>query len=421
MDKSVPVIGIVAGEASGDLLGRSLMRAIKAIWPHAQFIGVGGVHMLQEGLTALGDIETLSVMGLIEPLKKLPQILKLRNRLINHFTKNKPICFIGIDAPDFNIGLEKKLKQQHISTVHLVSPTVWAWRANRIHGIKKAVDLMLLIYPFEKGIYDQHQIKSCYIGHPLADEIPNESTIQAKQAARAALNVADNQTVVGLLPGSRAAEIRYLGDAFFQTAIWLNQRKENLLFIVPCVNQARKMQAASALRAYPNLTNVILVDGQADLVMQASDAILLASGTAALQAAFYQRLFVVAYKMSGLSYQLAKRLIKLKHISMPNIILGRTVVPECIQTDVHPEKMGTLLLDYLQNEQNYQAVFDDLKQLKHQLTCDAGMRAAEAVIDFIQENNNQENNNDHCRYGRSRTGTTRRASHRSSSNITPSI
>lgn len=375
------VIGIVAGEASGDILGQSIMRSLKVRCPSVRFVGVGGTLMQKEGMESIGQIETLSVMGLIEPLKKLPQILRLKKNIISHFKKEPPACFIGIDAPDFNLRLEKTLKNKKIKTVHLVSPTIWAWRANRIHGIKKAVDLMLLIFPFEKEIYDKHKVPACYIGHPIADSIEMTSD---KLKARAALNLDPEAQWLALMPGSRDAELRYLANDFFLTAKWLKQRKPNLKFIVPCVNEARLNQIKESLQAFPDLQDVHLVLEQSITAMQASDAILLASGTAALQAALIKRPCVVAYRMSGFTYQIAKRLVKAKYMALPNIIANKRLLPEFLQDAVQPEAMGKALLEFLENSSANQELLAEFEKIHQSLKCDAGDKAAEAVLEFLK-------------------------------------
>lgn len=380
MKKDAPVIGIVAGETSGDILGQSLMQAIKKRCPDIIFVGVGGDNMLQEGLQPIGSIETLSVMGLIEPLKKLPQILNLRRNIIQYFKRHKPLCFIGIDAPDFNIGLEKKLRKSGILTSHMVSPTIWAWREGRINTIKKAVDLMLLIYPFEQKIYQNHHVKACYIGHPLADSLDETVT---KDQARTKLDIAIDKKVVALLPGSRSAEIRYLAHDFFETAMWLNKRRDDLTFVIPCVNQDKRNQIEAILSTFPTLKNIMLFDKQSELAISAADAALIVSGTSALQTALLKRPFIVAYKMSNFSFQLAKRLVKVKYISMPNIIADKKIVPEFIQNDVNPKHMGAILLEYLEQPEQHSTMMSAFEQMKQTLTCGAGDRAAEAVLELV--------------------------------------
>lgn len=385
MSKQI-VIGIVAGEASGDILGQSIMRSLKMRCPSVHFVGVGGAHMQKEGMESIGQIETLSVMGLIEPLKKLPQILRLKQNIISHFKKDPPVCFIGIDAPDFNLRLEKTLKNKKIKTVHLVSPTIWAWRANRIHGIKKAVDLMLLIFPFEKEIYDKHKVPACYIGHPIADSIEMTSD---KLKARAALNLDPEAQWLALMPGSRDAELRYLANDFFLTAKWLKQRKPNLKFIVPCVNETRLNQIKQILENFPDLQDIHLVLEQSVTAMQASDIILLASGTAALQAALIKRPCVVAYRMSGFTYQIAKRLVKAKYMALPNIIADKPLVPEFLQDAVQPEAMGKVLLEFLENPKSHEALLAEFEKIHQCLKCDAGDKAAGAILNFISQKSEQ--------------------------------
>lgn len=382
MSVPAPIFGIVAGEASGDILGQSLIQHLKQLYPDARFVGVGGDLMLKEGLEPLAPIETLSVMGLIEPLKKLPQILQLRNTLIRFFKQSKPLCFIGIDAPDFNLRIERTLKKQGIKTVHLVSPTVWAWREKRIFSIKKAVDLMLLIFPFEQSIYQKHQMPAVYIGHPMADEIPLTSD---KYQAREKLGLAKEGSYLTLMPGSRDAELRYLGAHFFQAALLLKQKYPKLQFLVACLNERRKQQLIQHLNGQFDLNDFTFIVGKATLAMQASDVILLASGTASLQAALIKRPFVVAYKMSGLTFQIAKRLVKIKMISLPNIIAGKKIVPELIQFDATPENMSRALSLYLDDEQASLALKTTFEEQHRTLRCGAGLRAAKAIQQFLMQ------------------------------------
>jgi len=380
MGHSEPIFGIVAGEASGDLLGQSLIKHLKTRYPNAKFVGVGGESMLAEGLEPLAPIETLSVMGLIEPLKQLPEIFQLRNKLIRYFKSNPPLCYIGIDAPDFNLRIEKTLKSLSIKTVHLVSPTIWAWRKGRIHGIKKAVDLMLLVFPFEKKIYDQHGMRSVYIGHPLADEIP---MVSDKRKARELLELGLDGTYVALMPGSREAELKYLGVLFFQTAALLKQKYPNIQFIVPCINEKRKQQLIGYLQGQFDLESFNFIIGQSSAAMQASDVILLASGTAALQAALIKRPLVVAYKMSWLTFQLAKRLVKIKTISLPNIIAEKKIVPELVQYDATANNMYRAVDLYLSNPNEHDMLIKEFSRQHTLLKCDAGKQAAKAIQEFV--------------------------------------
>lgn len=389
MSSSAPVFGIVAGEASGDLLGQNLIKHLKQNFPSARFVGVGGEYMLKEGLEPLAPIETLSVMGLIEPLKKLPQILKLRNQLLRFFKKNPPLCFIGIDAPDFNLRIEHTLKKSGIKTIHLVSPTVWAWREKRIFSIKKAVDMMLLIFPFEKPFYDKHQMPAVYIGHPLADEIPLHSD---QKAARRQLGLNENGQYLALMPGSREAEIRYLGPRFFEAAMRVHQQYPHMQFLVACLNEKRKAQLIQHLKGQFDLGRFQFFVGQATQVMQASDVILLASGTASLQAALIKRPFVVAYRMSGLTFQIAKRLVKIKMISLPNIIAGKKIVPELVQTDATAENMSRAIMMYLNHPEQKEALQEAFMVQHQQLRCGAGERAAMAIKTFLQEHEDKRSN-----------------------------
>lgn len=377
-----PLIGLVAGEASGDLLGHALMQGLQQLYPDVRFVGVGGSHMQQAGLHAIGSMETLSVMGFIEPLKKLPQIWRLRQSIVKKLTQCKPDCFIGIDAPDFNLGLEKILRRSGIKTAHMVSPTVWAWRESRIHRIKQAIDMMMLIYPFEQAIYDKHHIKARFIGHPLAESL---DFVSDQATCQATLKLPSDKKIIGLLPGSRAAEIRYLGEPFIKTALWLNNKRNDLFFVIPCVNSARRQQLEALLSHWPTLKNVCLFDGQSEKVITASDAVLLVSGTSALQTALLRRPYVCAYKMSPMTFQIAKRLVKVKHISMPNILLDREVAPEFIQHQIEPQKMGACLLDYLDSPERVQPMLQAFDEIRASLQQDSGLKAAKAVAELLEE------------------------------------
>lgn len=372
---------LLAGEDSGDILGASLIAALKERYPRAIFEGIGGPRMIAQGLVSFYPLERLSVMGIFEPLKRLPEFIRLFFRLKRHWVASPPTVFIGIDAPDFNLRLEKALKSNGIKTVHYVSPTVWAWRPGRIKKIKKAVDLMLGIFPFEKAIYDRHQIPMEYVGHPLADSIP----LQPDQAlARRTLHLSPNEKYVALLPGSRRQELAHLLPPFIETARWLLKKDPTLKFISACVNEAREAQWQEALRAYPQLP-IQLFLGRSIEVMTASDGVLLGSGTASLQSMLVKKPTVVAYKMTPLTYQIAKRIIKVKYISLPNILANQMLMPEYIQSEVIPEKMGAVLWENLSHPENNQKTIEAFKSLHLLLRKKAGQSAASAIEKLIKD------------------------------------
>ncbi|MFU8798034.1 MAG: lipid-A-disaccharide synthase, partial [Gammaproteobacteria bacterium] len=312
-------IGIVAGEASGDILGGNLMKALKKYYPDAIFEGIAGAHMVEQGCLPLFPIEALSVMGISDVLRQLPRLLSMRRHIIQHFLKNPPDIFIGIDAPDFNLTIELKLRKAGIKTVHYNSPSVWAWKKNRIHKIKRAVDLMLLLFPFEIPIYENHDIPYCFVGHPLADTIPLENN---QDAARQRLNLPLETKIVALLPGSRQQEIRLLGEPFLNAAKWVLQQQYPVQFIAPMVNLDRHNQFDALKQRYAPQLPLTIVDGHSHDVMAAADVILIAAGTATLEAMLIKRPMVVAYRLSQLNYWVAKMLVRLKYFSLPNLLAG---------------------------------------------------------------------------------------------------
>jgi len=307
-------IGLIAGEASGDILGEGLIKALKVHYPDAVFEGIAGPKMIAQGCKALHPLEALSVMGFVEVLGKLTSILSIRKSIIKHFIANPPDIFIGIDAPDFNITVELKLKQQNIKTIHYVSPSVWAWKQWRIHKIAKATDLVLAFLPFEKAFYDKFNVPCQFVGHTLADQLPLKPE---KQKARQILGLQNEAKLLAILPGSRKAEVEILGPVFLQSAALISQKYPHYRFIVPMVNEARKKQFVEQVKQYAPDLPLIIFDGQASPVLQSADTVLLASGTAALEAMLAKVPMVVAYKVNLLTYVIAKLLVKVKYTSLP--------------------------------------------------------------------------------------------------------
>ncbi len=373
-------IGIVAGEESGDILGQALIVALKKRYPDATFEGVGGKRMIAQGFNSLYPLDRLAVMGFIEPLKRLPEILKIRKGLKQHFIQQKPDVFIGIDSPDFNLSLEHSLKANGIKTVHYVSPTVWAWRKGRIKTIKKAIDLMLTIFPFEKRIFEENNIPVCCVGHSLADSIPLHSD---KNEARQLLNLPIHGKIVALLPGSRAQELKYLAKEFIQTASFMLQQDKSLRFITACPNENREQQFRAYLQEVGGV-EVSIFQGQATQVMAASDAILLASGTASLQAMLVKRPTVIAYKMSPLVFAIAKRIVKIPYIGLPNLLANKCVMPEFIQSDVIPHKMGQQLMTFLTSHQENEKQNAFYEKMHLELKKNAGETAAQAIGQLLE-------------------------------------
>ncbi len=384
MAKPLLRFGIVAGEASGDLLGAGLIAAIKQQYPDAVFEGIAGPQMIAAGANSLFPMDRLSVMGIVEVLGRYRELLGIRRQLAAYFKQNPPDAFIGIDAPDFTLGLEKQLRIAGIKTVHYVSPSVWAWRQGRVKKIAASTDLMLTLFPFEARFYQQYQVPVHFVGHPLADTIP---LAVDKQAARQQLNLPTDTEILALLPGSRSNELHYLAQPFIETACWLQARRPGLGFVVPLANPERRIQFEQAMteikaqgRELPRLT---LVDGQSREVMAAADVVLLASGTAALEAMLLKRPMVVAYKLAPLTYWLARRLVKVENVSLPNLLANETLVPELIQHEATPENLGQKVLAYFENP----AIMDDLNQrftdIHRTLRQDASQQAADAILQKI--------------------------------------
>lgn len=389
MNKKNPTIALVAGEVSGDILGAGLIRQLKIHYPQARFIGIAGPRMLAEGCESLVDMEELSVMGLAEILKHLPRLLKIRNNVIQTMLREKPDVYIGIDAPDFNLGVELKLKANGIKTIHYVSPSVWAWRQNRIHKIAKATHQVLAFLPFEKAFYDKFNVPCRFVGHTMADAVPlKPNRIEARQH----LNLDANQRYLAILVGSRGSEVAFLTEPFLQTALLLKQRFPDLQFLVPLVNEKRRAQfEAIKAQVAPNLA-MHVIDGNARQVLIAADAALLASGTAALEAMLCKSPMVVGYKMKALTYCLAKRLVKSKYISLPNLLADEMLVPEMIQEECTPALLAEKLAVYFSTEEaaleHRRVLIQRFTELHRLIQCGADQQAAQAVIDLLEGTKN---------------------------------
>ena len=367
-------VALVAGEASGDILGAGLMQALKAQYPQIEFIGVGGPLMQAQGLNSYFPMERLSVMGLVEVLGRLPELMSRRKRLISSLIDAKPDVFIGIDAPDFNLTVELKLRQAGIKAVHYVSPSVWAWRQKRVLKIRQACDLMLTLFPFEAQFYTDHQVPVRFVGHPLADTIPQQAD---RAAAREALNLFQDQPVVALMPGSRGGEVARLGNLFLDAAVRLRTLRPGIQFVLPCSSPERRAQLEQMLvgRDVP----LTLLDGRSHEALAACDAVLIASGTATLEALLFKRPMVVAYKVAPLTYRILKRLVTSAYISLPNLLAERLLVPELIQDAATPEALAQLLAPLLEGGEVQTEGFDVIHRA---LRRDASVQAAQAVLDL---------------------------------------
>ena len=369
-------VALVAGEASGDILGCGLMQAIKQRHPDAEFIGVGGARMEAEGLKSFFPMERLAVMGLVEVLGRLFELLGRRRQLARDLIAAQPDVFIGIDAPDFNLGLELKLRRAGIKTVHYVSPSVWAWRQKRVLKIREACDLMLTLFPFEAQFYDEHQVPVRFVGHPLADAIPQQAD---RAAARATLALPQDEPVVALMPGSRGGEVARLGELFLDAAIRLRALRPGIHFLLPCATPERREQLEQMLagRDLP----LTLLNGRSHEALAACDAVLIASGTATLEALLYKRPMVVAYRVAPLTYRVLKRLVKSPYISLPNLLAERLLVPELIQDAATPEALAQAVAPLIDGGQVQTEGFDLIHRA---LRRDASVSAADAGLKLAQ-------------------------------------
>lgn len=374
-------IGIVAGEVSGDLLGEGLIGAIRRRVPQAAFEGVAGPRMAAQGCATLYPMERLAVMGLVEVLGRYRELRAARARLIDHFLADPPDVFVGIDAPDFNLGLEARLRAAGIPTVHYVSPTVWAWRRGRLRAIERAVDLMLTLFPFEAEFYREHAVAVRYVGHPLADAIPDHADARA---ARAALGLPEAGELIALLPGSRESEVGRLAELFVQAAHGCLQRRPGLRFAAPFVSRATRARFEAALARHPGLP-CTLFDGRSREVMAAADAVLLASGTATLEAMLLKRPMVVAYRLAPLSHWLIRRLLYIDRYALPNLLAGEALVPEFVQDAATPEALGRALIELLAAPERAARLRERFGALHRTLRQDASARAAEAVLELVAQ------------------------------------
>lgn len=374
--------GIVAGEVSGDLLGARLIRALLKRYPHATFEGIAGPQMQAAGCRTLFPMESLALMGLTEVLPHIPKVLWIRHRLLKHFMTTPPDVFIGIDAPEFNLSIEKKLKKAGILTVHYTSPTLWAWRPGRIHHITQSTDLMLTLFPFEPNYYKQTTTQAVYVGHPLSEEIKEAPD---KMIARQRLNLPWDKTIIALMPGSRAHELHYLAELFIKTAQWcVAQRpQKNFLFTYCMVNAARRQQFETLLKQHaPQLPVQPILNNSRDMI-SAADIILASPGTKTLEAFLLNRPIVTAYRLSWLTYQLGKYLVKIRRFTLPNILAEKTFIPEFIQSAATVDNLGQSLLDHLEKPGLLAEVQENYRKLKQQLKQSASEEAADTIKELL--------------------------------------
>ena len=372
-------VGIVAGEASGDNIAAGLIQAIRQREPDAVFEGIAGPRMKEAGCFSLYPMEKLSVMGLVEVLKHLPELFAMRRELRRHFLKNPPDIFIGIDAPDFNLSLEKSLKRAGIRTLHYVSPSVWAWRQYRVRKIAASVDCMLTLFPFEERFYRKHNVPAHFVGHPLADLIADDvDPLQARKH----LGITHAGPLVALLPGSRVAEVKRLAGDFLKAANWCYERRSDMRFIVPLANDACRSAFEEVLASVNRQLPVTLLSGQGLEAMAAANAVMLASGTATLECMLIKRPMVMAYRLSPLTYQLARLLVNTPYYSLPNLLADQPLVREFIQNDISTQALGEETLRLVENPENTRQLTAVFTKIHNELRQDASRIAADTIMEM---------------------------------------
>lgn len=378
MIKQNPTIALVAGEASGDQLGAELIREFGRHHPDAKFVGIGGECMRSAGMDTWWDSEELAVFGLFEVLSHFPRLYRIRRALRRRLLALRPDVFIGIDAPDFNLGLETSLKRKAIQTVHYVSPAVWAWREKRVRKIARAADLVLCLFPFEPGFYRNHGVSACYVGHPMADQI---SADHDPAAARKRLGLRTDGIHVAVLPGSRSGEVARLANPMLEAAQILAKRIPEIHFSAAMANAKVRSQFESAADRL-SMRNVQLVDSDPRGVIAAADVVMVASGTATLETLLINRPMVVSYRLAPATYQLVKflKLVRAKYFSLPNILAGEALVPELLQDDVTGPRLAKEVSTWLDDDTRRDSVHRHFTALHNELRCNASTRAVEAVL-----------------------------------------
>lgn len=371
---------MVAGEMSGDNLGAGLIRALRQHHPNVIAEGIGGPNMIAEGFNSMANIDELAMMGYVEPLLNLPRLLRLRKNVFQHFVDKPPDIFIGIDYAYFNNTLESKLKNAGIVTAHYVSPQLWASRPKRIHSLKKSVDLMLCLFPFEVDLYHQHQMQAEFIGHPLADVFPMETD---KTAARTQLNLPQDCPLVALLPGSRGNEVKYLLHHFIDAANYCLQKNKNIQFILPAANSKRLAQINAQLH---NMNMPItVIEGQSHTAMAAADVVLMASGTTTLEAMLLKKPMVVSYQVSKLNYAIMSRLLNSDFVSLPNVLAGKSLVPEILQDNVNGQALGEAVMRYFDEPEQVELLQKEFTAQHNLLRQNASQKAAQAILRTIKQ------------------------------------
>ena len=383
MKNQVPIIALVAGEASGDQLGAALINRLREKYPQAQFAGIGGKAMQAAGMDVWWDAEQLAVFGLFEVLSHFPRLLRLRRELHKRLLALAPDVFIGIDAPDFNLGLEIKLRKKGIRTVHYVSPTVWAWRPGRVRKIERATDLVLCLFPFEPAFFKDHGVSAAYVGHPMADQVSPDND---PASARTRLGLDPAATTIALLPGSRIGEVSRLAEPMIEAARILTSRRPGLQFVSAMANENVRTIFRETMDRL-DFTDIALVEHDPRTVIASSDAVMCASGTATLETMLVNRPMAVAYRISPSTYQLVKKLglVKPQFFALPNILAGAALVPELIQHEATSDRLAGEIDKWLEDENSRTALRKRFLELHDLLRCDASKRAAEAVCGLLDQ------------------------------------
>lgn len=377
-----PRIGIVAGEASGDLLGSHLVEALKEHVPDAEFAGIAGPKMQAAGVRSLFPIEKLSVRGYVEVLKRYREIVGIRRKLRDHFLKDPPQIFIGVDSSDFNLDLEAALKRNGIATIHYVSPAVWAWRGERIPKIQRSVSRMLALFPFEVPIYEKTGIAVTYVGHPLADMLPETPD---RLAAREQMRLPLQSRIIALLPGSRQSELQYMADLFVNSAKLIAQNLPGVHFLVPLVSrETRDLFEAALYRNEARDLPLTMMFGHSHDAMTAADAVLVASGTASLEAALLKRPMVITYKMAPVSFWITNRKKYLPYIGLPNILAGEFIVPEFVQDAATPENLSQAMLNLISDQAAISRMQERFSAIHRELRQGTAHKAAQAILPYLQ-------------------------------------
>ena len=375
-------IAIVAGESSGDLLGSHLIRSLKSSRSDLKFIGIAGPKMMKEGAVSLFLMEELSVRGYFEAFKKLFHLIQLRKNLLNQILNQKPDLFIGVDAPDFNFWIERQLKKKGIPVIHYVSPSIWAWRGNRLRKIKKSVDHMLTIFPFEKNIYSKANIQATFVGHPLAEMIPLYSN---KKKAQDKLKIIKATKVIALLPGSRQGEVTWHAQLLIDSATEISKRIHDVKFLVPLpTRETYDIFSKTLFKNTHAELDIQLLVGHASDAINAADLVIVASGTATLETALYKKPMIVIYKMSSISWQILKRMRYLPFVSLPNILLNKFIVPELLQSDATSDNISSKAIEILKNAPYRKNLLIQFTKIHHQLKQNTSDRLSKVILKFIK-------------------------------------